>query len=215
MEKLKGCIFDLDGVICDTAKYHYQAWKRLATELSFTFTLADNERLKGVSRMDSLNILLEIGGIQRSGEEKEELARKKNGWYTELICQMKSSDILPGVLPFFQQLRQQNVAIALGSASKNAGIILEKLEITPYFDAIVDGTAVQHAKPNPEVFFMAAKKLGFKPDECIVFEDAAAGIEAAKRAGMYSVGVGSTQTLGQADQIISGFERLTLEQIGF
>ncbi|CDF59335.1 beta-phosphoglucomutase [Thermobrachium celere] len=212
---IKGCIFDLDGVIVDTAKYHYLAWKRLANELGFEFTEEDNERLKGVSRMKSLEILLEIGNKQFDEETKIKLAEKKNGWYVEYISKMDESEILDGVKDFLTELREKGIKISLGSVSKNAMTILKNINLLPYFDAVIDGTKVTNAKPDPEVFLKAAQELGLKPEECCVFEDAVAGIEAARRANMKVIGVGSPEILGDADKVISGFKGVTSDILNF
>lgn len=195
-------IFDLDGVIVDTAKYHYKAWKRLAAELGFFFSEEHNERLKGVSRLRSLEILLEVGGIEKSPEEKEKLAARKNQWYVEYITQMDESEILPGALAFLREAKAAGVKIALGSASKNARLILDRLGLTELFDCIIDGTVVSKAKPDPEVFARAAEVLDIAPSKCVVFEDAFAGIEAGRRAGMYTVGVGDPEILHEAHLVI-------------
>ncbi|MCX7884623.1 MAG: beta-phosphoglucomutase [Caloramator sp.] len=212
---VKGCIFDLDGVIVDTAKYHYLAWKRLAAELGFEFTIKDNERLKGVSRMKSLEILLEVGGLNFDDKTKVKLAEKKNNWYVEYISKMDKSEILPGVENFIKSLKEKGIKTALGSASKNAMIILNNLKILDYFDAVIDGNKVKKAKPDPEVFLLAAKELNLEPKDCVVFEDAEAGIEAAKNAGMYAVGVGSLDILHKADRVIMGFDNAKLDIIKF
>lgn len=213
MSFMEGLIFDLDGVIVDTAKYHYLAWKRLAKELGFDFTQEDNERLKGVSRMASLEILLEIGRLSLNEETKLSLADRKNGWYVEYITKIKEDEILPGVREFIGNAKSAGFRIALGSASKNARIILDGLKLTNFFDSIIDGTKVSKAKPDPEVFLLAAQELGISPGYCVVFEDAKAGIEAAKRAGMKSVGVGTSPELSDADFIIPGFLDIGLELI--
>lgn len=210
---IKACLFDLDGVIVDTAKYHYLAWKRLANDMGFDFTEEDNERLKGVSRMRSLEILLEIGGVEKSYSEMEELATKKNEWYVEDIKKLKPEEILPGVSKFLTELKEQGIKIALGSASKNAPLILDGLNLTNYFDAIIDGTKVSQAKPDPEVFLKGAEALGLKADECIVFEDAQAGIEAAKNGGMLCVAIGSPENLSGYDYIMPGFEGITYNEL--
>lgn len=210
---LQLAIFDLDGVIVDTAKYHYLAWKRLGDELGIEFTEQDNERLKGVSRMRSLDIILELGNQKKTQEEKEALTAKKNSWYVESILQMDASQILPGVLDFLEDLKAKSVKIALGSASKNARTILERVQITNYFDAIIDGNLVSKAKPDPEVFLLGATKLGVKPTHTVVFEDAQAGIEAALNAGMYTVGVGDRKILSEAHVVISSFESLNVEEL--
>jgi beta-phosphoglucomutase len=208
LEHFKGALFDLDGVIVDTAKYHYIAWNRLAQELGFTFTEEDNERLKGVSRVQSLDILLEIGNLSMSDEKKLSLADLKNNWYVDYIKQMDQSEILPGAKEYLIQLRNSGVKIALGSASKNAMMILDNLKITELFDAIVDGNSTSKAKPDPEVFLLGAEKIDLLPAECIVFEDAAAGVEAGKHAGMRVVGIGKADILHQADFIIAGLHEL-------
>ena len=210
MSNIKGCIFDLDGVIVDTAKYHYLAWKRLAAELGFLFSKEDNERLKGVSRVASLEILLEIGGLTFSEEVKLDLATRKNKWYVEYITAMNEDEILPGAKGFIENAKAAGLKVALGSASKNARTILGGLKLTDYFDSIIDGNKVSKAKPDPEVFLMAALELGVSPKNCVVFEDARAGIEAAKRAGMLCIGVGNSLELSAADIVISGFENIDL-----
>jgi kojibiose phosphorylase len=202
----RGAIFDLDGVIVDTAKYHYLAWKRLAAELGFEFAEEQNEALKGVSRMRSLEILLAAGGLSFDEMARQELATKKNGWYVEYINKIDRSEILPGALELLAALKNRGVRIALGTASKNSVILLGNLKIEEYFDAIVDGNKVSKAKPDPEVFVTAARGLGLRPWECVVFEDAEAGIEAARRAGMYAVGVGNSKTRDLSDQFVTGLD---------
>ncbi len=213
MSTLSACLFDLDGVLVDTAKYHYIAWKRLAEELGFEFTEQDNERLKGVSRMASLDILLEVGGITLDEDAKLALAEKKNAWYVEYISNMDESEILPGAREFILALKDRGIKVALGSASKNAMLILNNTGLTPYFDAIIDGTKTAQAKPDPEVFTMGARELGARPDACVVFEDAEAGIEAAIRAGMRSVGIGSPGTLGRANIVLPSLEGFTVDRL--
>lgn len=213
MMDIKACIFDLDGVIVDTAKYHYLAWKRLAAEMGFDFSEAHNERLKGVSRMRSLEILLEVGNIKRTDEEMEELATKKNDWYVEYIRQLRPDEILPGVQKFLDELRMNGLKTAIGSASKNTPLILERLNLSEFFDAVIDGTKVSQAKPDPEVFLKGAEELGVNPEQCIVFEDAQAGIEAAKNGNMYCVGVGKPENLNGYDYLIAGFEGVSFKNI--
>ncbi len=215
MEKIKACLFDLDGVVVDTAKYHFLAWKRLADELGFKFTLEHNERLKGVSRMTSLDILLEIGNKKITEEEKIEFAEKKNIWYREYILEMEPDEILPGAIDFFDVLKKAGYKIALGSASKNAVTILEKTNILHWFDAIIDGTKTQKAKPDPEVFLLGAKAVGVKPKQCVVFEDAEAGIEAAIAAGMRCIGIGDEKILHKANFVIPGLHEMNLEKLHF
>ncbi|MDC1105656.1 beta-phosphoglucomutase [Prolixibacteraceae bacterium] len=215
MVQIKACLFDLDGVIVDTAKYHYIAWKELANELGFDFTEDDNERLKGVSRMRSLDILLEIGNKTLTEEEKLHYAEKKNTNYVSYIQKMKEDEILPGVTTFLNILRENGIKIALGSASKNAPLILTQIGLTSYFDEIVDGNSVSKAKPDPEVFTKGASLLGVPAEECVVFEDAVAGIEAAKAGGMFCIGVGDQETLSEADFVIKGFEEMSLDRLKF
>ena len=205
-EKIYKCgIFDLDGVLVDTAKYHYLAWKQLAAQLGFEFTLEQNEALKGVSRMRSLEILLADGGLtgKFTDAEMEKLAAEKNEIYVRYIRELKQEELFPGVVETFRAMKAADVKIALGSASKNASMILDRLQITPYFDAIIDGTKVTKEKPDPEVFLLAAQELGIAPCDCVVFEDSQAGIEAAKSADMLAVGVGTQAQLPKADLLVS------------
>jgi len=199
---IRAVIFDLDGVIVDTAHYHYLAWKRLATELGIDLTLEHNELLKGVSRIRSLDIILELGGKTLPNEEKEKLATKKNGWFVEYVNQMKPNEIFPGVKEMLRSARTSGLKVALASSSKNAPTVLNLLNIKDEFDAIVDGTMIVHTKPDPEIFLLAASKLGVDPSQCVVFEDAEAGVEAALAAGMKCVGVGSPDQLGKADVLV-------------
>jgi beta-phosphoglucomutase len=208
IDDFKGAIFDLDGVIVDTARYHYLAWKRLAAELGFEFTVEHNERLKGVSRMASLEILLEVGGIAATSAEKDAFAAKKNGWYVDYLRRLEESALLPGAGAYLAALRRRGVKIALGSASRNAPLILERLGIAPLFDAVIDGNAVSRAKPDPEVFLKGAEALGLPPADCVVFEDAAAGIEAAHNGGMRAVGVGRPENLPGADLWITSLKEM-------
>jgi beta-phosphoglucomutase len=210
---LKACIFDLDGVIVDTAKYHYLAWKKLATMLNINFTEEDNERLKGVSRMASLDIILEIGNMVPDDKTKEEYAALKNKWYLDYINQMMPDEILPGSLEFISELKNAGIKVALGSASKNTPLILERLGIGKLFDAVADGNVVRNAKPDPEVFITAAKMLGVQPEDCVVFEDAVAGVEAALNAGMRCVGIGSEKILKDAHLVVSGLDKMSLGKL--
>jgi beta-phosphoglucomutase len=213
MSKIQACIFDLDGVIVDTARYHYLAWRRLANELGFDFTEEQNERLKGVSRVRSLEILLEIGHKQVDQATFDALAAKKNAWYVEMIQRMDASEILPGARAFLESLRAAGIKTALGSASKNAGLILRNIGLIDHFDAIIDGTHTTKAKPDPEVFLLGAKAVGADPAACVVFEDAAAGIAAAKAAGMKVVGIGQPANLGQADLVVSGLDQMSVGRL--
>jgi len=207
------CIFDLDGVIVDTAKYHFLAWKRLADQLGINFTEEDNERLKGVSRMSSLEIILEIGGISLADEKKLEYATLKNDWYIELISKMTPAEILPGSVQFIKEIKKKGIRTAIGSASKNTPMILQRVGIQDLFDAVADGNNITKAKPDPEVFLKAAELLSVDPSECVVFEDAVAGIQAAINAGMRCVGIGSPQVLTQADMVVPGLNHITTEKL--
>lgn len=207
----KAIIFDLDGVIVDTAKYHYLAWKALASKLNFDFTLEQNELLKGVSRVRSLEILLDIGKVHLEEDQKQLLLIEKNEEYLQYIAQMDQKEILPGIDDLLHYLKLNKIPFALGSASKNARLILEKLNLLHLFEAIVDGNDVSTAKPDPEVFLIAANKLGKDPENCVVIEDAKAGIEAANRAQMTSVGIGEKRTLNEADFVLNSTSELTLE----
>ncbi len=209
----KGLLFDLDGVIVDTAKYHYLAWKEIAKELGIDFTEEDNERLKGVSRIRSFEIILEIGGKTMSQEEIEEWCTKKNDVYLTYIKKLEEDEILPGVRTFLEDVKKKGYKISLGSASKNSNLILERLGLLDVFDEIIDGTKTTKAKPDPEVFVLGAKALGFACEDCIVFEDAVAGIEAAHSGGMQAVGIGSKERLPEADFNIPGFLGVTIEEI--
>jgi beta-phosphoglucomutase len=210
IREMRAAIFDLYGVIVDTAKYHYLAWKRLANKYGFDFTEADNERLKGVSRTRSLEILLEIGALSVDEAAKQAMAAQKNDWYVEYIQQMDASEILPGAAEYLQTLRNREVKTAIGSASKNTPLILERVGIMSLFDVVIDGAKVKQAKPNPEVFLRAARELDIPPASCIVFEDAEAGIEAALRAGMGAVGIGKPIALKDADMVMAGLYQLVV-----
>ncbi len=210
---IKACIFDLDGVIVDTAKYHFIAWREIARDLGFEFTEEHNEKLKGVSRMRSLEILLEIGGIILDDPAKEILADRKNKNYLKYVLQMTPAEILPGSKEFLLELKKSGIKIALGSASKNAMTILDRLKITHLFDVIVDGTKVFKAKPDPEIFLKGAEELNVSPANCIVFEDAEAGIEAAIAAGMKCVGIGNSEVLWRANWIIRGFQNFSITKL--
>jgi beta-phosphoglucomutase len=209
----KAAIFDLDGVIVDTARYHYHAWKALARRLGFDFSPKDNERLKGVSRMSSLAILLEIGGLDVPEAERHALAEEKNRMYVELLGGLTSACILPGSRELLADLRARGVKTALGSASKNTPFILERLDIAGLFDAVVDGRHTSRAKPDPECFLMCARDLGVDPWQCVVFEDAEAGLQAARTAGMLAVGVGRQEDLPSADLLAAGLSAFRVDSI--
>ena len=201
----KACLFDLDGVLVDTAIYHFQAWKNLGKKFHYELTEEQNEQLKGVSRVESLNKILDWANYSATQEEKTNWLFEKNEEYLRLITNMNSSEILPGVEAFLQQIKNLGFKIALGSASKNAEIILEKTGLMPWFDLIIDGNIVNKSKPDPEVFLKGAEGLGMKPSECIVFEDAQAGVEAAKAGLMKAIGIGDRETLYLADKVIPNF----------
>ncbi len=211
--QFKACIFDLDGVLTDTALFHFQAWQKLAGQLGIQFTKEDNEALKGVSRVRSLEIILNSGGIEKTEEEKQELANQKNEWFVEDVNGMGPADVLPGVKEFLDQLKQNDIKIGLASSSKNAPTIIRKLEIEDYFEAKMDGNSVAKAKPDPEIFLKCASELEVEPEHCVVFEDAVAGVEAAKRGGMYCVGIGQKEILTEADYVMPTFENFTIDKL--
>ncbi|MBA4135412.1 MAG: beta-phosphoglucomutase [Flavobacterium sp.] len=208
----KAFIFDLDGVIVDTAKYHFLAWQKLAQELGIEFTPEHNEDLKGVSRVRSLDIILALGNIEASQEDKNKWLIQKNEDYLSYLVDMDESEILPGVLHVLEFIKEKNQLIALGSASKNARPILEKTGILPFFDAIVDGNDVSNAKPDPEVFLRAAQLLNVSNENAIVFEDSVAGIQAANIANMISVGIGDAAILHEAKY---NFKDFTFMDVAF
>jgi beta-phosphoglucomutase len=213
--KFHAAILDLDGVLVDTPKFHYSAWKRLASELGFDFSNADNERLKGVSRERSLDILLEIGRLDLNAAERKRLADKKNRWYLESIKKIDESGLIPGAREFLMRLRGKGVKLALGSASKNAPLILAHLNISHLFDAIIDGNRVSKTKPHPEVFLLGAREVAVPPGECVVFEDAEAGLQAARMAGMYAVGIGKPEVLLSADFVIGALIDFDVDMLFF
>ncbi|MGJ1437981.1 beta-phosphoglucomutase [Sphingobacterium siyangense] len=200
---VKAVIFDLDGVLVDTAIYHFQAWHRLAEDLGYSFSIVDNEQLKGVSRIESLELILKWAGVEKSEAEKADLLVLKNQWYLELIEQLSPDHLLSGSLELLKKLQEKGIKIGLGSASKNAMGILEKTGIIPYFDALIDGNVVQLSKPNPEVFLKGAEVLEIAPAHCLVLEDAQAGIDAARAAGMQVIGIGLEEHLRGADLVVA------------
>ncbi|KAA3437898.1 beta-phosphoglucomutase [Rufibacter hautae] len=213
MNTIKACLFDLDGVLVDTAVYHFKAWRQLAQTLGIDFTEHDNERLKGVSRVRSLEIILEIGGQTMDQERMLALCEQKNTEYLQDVAKMTPDEILPGVVDFLQALKAEGIKIALGSASKNAQLILERTNLLPYFDAIIDGRHVIHGKPDPEVFLKGAQALEVLPQECVVFEDAVAGVEAAKNGHMLCVGVGQPEVLTQADIVVKDLTEMSVARL--
>ncbi|WP_163151047.1 beta-phosphoglucomutase [Anoxybacillus sp. MB8] len=214
-KQLKAVIFDLDGVITDTAEYHFIAWKQLAEELGITFDRTFNEQLKGVSRMESLERILALGGQadRYTAAEKEALAHKKNEHYKQLIARMTPNDLLPGILDLLRELKRENVKIGLASASKNAFTVIERLQIGEYFDTIVDAAKIKHSKPHPEIFLTAAKQLQVDPSACVGVEDAQAGVAAIQAANMFAVGVGDKEALKEADYIVETTAELTYDAI--
>ncbi|WP_160032097.1 beta-phosphoglucomutase [Paenibacillus sp. An7] len=207
---MKAVIFDLDGVITDTAEYHYLAWKSLADELNLPFDKEFNEKLKGVSRMESLEFILSLGDAAYSDEEKKALAEKKNDLYKEMIAKVTPADLLPGIEALLKELQEAGIGTALASASKNAPFILDRLGVTHYFNHVVDVNLIKQGKPDPEIFLTGAAKLGVLPEECVGIEDAEAGIESILSAGMYAVGVGTPAQMQKADLIVSSTAELSL-----
>jgi len=211
--KPRGCLFDMDGVIVDSASHHYVAWKRLAEELSIPFTEEDNHALKGLSRVDSLEHILRLGHLQLDEKTKLKLMAQKNAWYLHLIEGMRAKDILPGAAELIRELSEAGVGVGLGSSSRNAQLILDNVGLTSFFDVVVDGNHITLSKPDPEVFLKGAQGLGLHPHEIVVFEDASSGVRAAKTGGFFAVGVGSPEQLGQADVVVPNLEGVTLEDL--
>lgn len=211
--KVEACIFDLDGVIVDTAGYHYSAWESIAANIGFDFTEEMNETLKGISRMDSLTNLLKFGNIEKTKEEKEALCKVKNDIYLESLSEMDEKAILPGVKEFLLHLQERNIRIALGSASKNAIKVLDLIGIKHFFEIIIDGNGVSRSKPNPEVFNKGAEGLGVIANNTIVFEDSDKGLDAAIAGGFRTVGIGTVENLGKADFVMSSFEGQTIDKL--
>ncbi len=209
----KGFIFDLDGVIVDTAKYHFLAWKELANSIDIDFNEEQNEQLKGVSRVRSLEKILAWGNKTVSEDEFMSLMSKKNNDYLEYINKMGEGEILPDVPKILNYLKEKNQSIALGSASKNARKILEKVNLISSFQAIVDGNDVSKAKPDPEVFIIGARLLNQEPENCVVFEDSVAGIQAANRADMVSIGIGDKNVLHEANYVFKDFTEISTDFI--
>ncbi|KGX90348.1 beta-phosphoglucomutase [Pontibacillus halophilus JSM 076056 = DSM 19796] len=209
----KAIIFDLDGVITDTAEYHYLAWKQLADDLGLPFDRNSNERLKGISRMESLELILEAGNKELGHDEKERLAHKKNEHYKELIQQITPDDLLPGIVSFLTELSEAGFKIGMASASKNAQEVVRRLEVTSFFHVIVDAASVKKGKPDPEIFLTAAQLLEVEPNACIGVEDAQAGVQAIKSANMFAIGVGEARHLSEADWLVTSTEELSLKAL--
>ena len=213
MRLYEALIFDLDGVLVDTAKYHFLAWQRLAISLGVSFNEEMNERLKGISRQESLELILEWGGIRLSESDFSDAMTKKNKWYLEYIESMNPEEVLPGVRSFLEEAKKAGYKIGLGSASKNAPFILDKVLLTSLFDTIIDGNRTKKSKPDTEVFLLGALDLAIPADKCVVFEDAQAGVQAAKAGGMMAIGVGDPDVIKEADRVIPGFADFTVEDL--
>ena len=210
---ITGFIFDLDGVIVDTAKYHFTAWKQIAHNLGYPLTEEENENLKGVSRMKSLEYILDLAGKSISQPEKEKMAFAKNEMYLELLEELNEEEILPGIPALLTEIKESGMKLAIGSASKNAPIILKKLGLYDQFDFIADGNTTSKSKPDPEVFLIAAKEIDCQVKDCIVVEDSIKGIQGAKNAGFMTIGIGDQNTLGEADVIYPNLQEINLEKI--
>jgi beta-phosphoglucomutase len=210
---IKGIIFDLDGVIVSTDEYHYQAWQQLADEENIYFDRRINERLRGVSRMASLEILLEKSQKQYTEPQKHEMAARKNSYYRQLLGRLSPDDILPGAMDFVTAARQKGIKVAIGSSSRNSPFILERIGLSDYFDATSDGNDITNSKPDPEVFLIAAQRMQLEPQQCLVVEDAAAGIEAAIAAGMFAMAVGTAVNDKRAHICSPDLALVTIEQI--
>jgi len=211
MTRFKAVVFDLDGVITDTAHYHYLAWKRLAESEGAHFDEAFNEQLKGVDRMGSLELILGKSSGNYTPAQKLALADSKNRHYQELIATMGTDDLLPGALDALAAVRAAGLKIGLASVSKNAMTVLERLGIRDRFDVVVDAALITHSKPHPEIFLTAATQLNMAPADCLGVEDAVAGVASIKSAGMFALGVGDPAVLDQADRVISGLDQFRLE----
>ena len=211
--KISGCIFDMDGVIVDSAKHHFTAWKMLADELSIPFTLDDNKLLKGLSRIDSLEKILSLGSLELNSNTKLLIMEKKNSIYLDLICSMDEQEILPGVKDLILELKREGVGVCVGSSSKNATVILKNVNLFNLFDGVVDGNHITLSKPDPEVFLKGAEILGVSPSECIVFEYAASGVEAALSGGFFALGIGDYSELSRANSIVSDLYGMTLKKL--
>lgn len=213
MPRIQALIFDMDGVLVDTAQFHFLAWQRLANKLGGQLSDDFGEQLKGVSRRECLDKILTLLGIEKPDAEKVALLSLKNSWHMEIIEKMSPEDTLPGAREILEQAFEMRIPIALGSASRNADFILRKTDLRRYFDAIIDGTHLEKGKPNPEVFLKGAEALGVAPEHCAVFEDSVAGIEAAIRAGMFAIGVGQKSRLTQAHEVVGSLAEFRLNSL--
>jgi beta-phosphoglucomutase len=211
--KIRGCLFDMDGVIVDTAKHHYVAWKALADDLAIPFSEKENDSLKGFTRLDSLECILRLGNLEVSSTTKIELMEKKNQLYLDITGSMSEDDILPGVKELVLELKEEGIGICLGSSSKNATKILKNIGLFDLFDGVVDGNHLTLSKPDPEVFLKGAKILGLSPATCIVFEDAQSGIDAAISGGFFAVGLGEAGTLQRANANVKDLAQMNLETL--
>lgn len=212
---MKGFVFDLDGVLADTAKYHYIAWKQLAAEIGITIDEVFNEQLKGISRQESLERILDYGGKRGtfSNEILAELAEKKNQHYIELLEELAPEDALPGVREFLAEAREHNIPCTVASASKNAPFILDKLALSDYFIGIVDPASLTKGKPDPEIFVKAAELMALQPSDVVGFEDAQAGIDGIKGCGMYAIGIGTSDQLTGADRLIMNLTEVDVAEL--
>ena len=210
---MRACIFDLDGVLVDTAKYHFIAWRNLAAKLGVEFSEHDNEQLKGLSRDASLDYILNKGKIIASTQDREAWKEEKNSEYLSLVMQMNEDETLPNVKELLNELKTNGVKLALGSASKNAELILERVNIKHYFDVIIDGNKTSRSKPDPEVFLLGAQALQCEPNDCTVFEDALNGIKAAKSGGFFAIGIGDAEVLVEADIVLDSLVSVNFEML--
>lgn len=210
---MKAFLFDLDGVLVDTAHYHFLAWKKVCDELNIEFTEQDNEKLKGIDRRNSLRLLLKLGNKELSEDVFEQWLVEKNTIYLSMIESLNRDDLFDGVIQLFDKLKQKDIKIGLGSASKNALLILKKLEIEEYFDSIVDGNMTTLSKPDPQVFLLNADRLSLNVEDCAVLEDSEAGIDAAITANMKAIGIGSDPSLNHADIVYTTIKDLNLTEV--
>lgn len=210
---VQGVIFDLDGVLVSTDEYHYLGWKRMAEEAGIPFTREDNHRLRGVSRMESLEIVLEKADRTYSVEEKRGLAERKNRYYVESLQALTPADVLPGARGLLEELKRMDCRLAVGSSSRNAPLIMKKVDLCVFFDAVADGNDITRSKPDPEVFLLAAERLGLKPAACVVVEDAEAGVVAARAGGMRCIGIGDPALVGAAAKVVASVAEITFDMI--
>ncbi len=208
---IRAFLFDLDGVLTDTSEFHYRAWQRLANEEGLPFNRKDNEALRGVGRRESLNLLLKGKIIDE--ETAHTWMERKNHYYVEQVEAMTTNDLLPGAIDLLKQLRRAGIKVCIASASKNAPLVVDRLKLRPYIDLLVDGSHVSRSKPAPDLFLFAADRLGMDPEECVVVEDATAGIAAATAAGMHSLGIGPSERVGDADLVLPDLANARGEEI--